>query len=74
MRRPIWTDLETAKAVLHLIEAGFLYEHEVYPERVLAFRHPLTREVAYGTQLGEQRTATHAAVARATNGADSARA
>ncbi len=49
-----------------LIEAGFLYELELYPERVLAFRHPLTREVAYGTQLAEQRAATHAAVARAT--------
>jgi class 3 adenylate cyclase/tetratricopeptide (TPR) repeat protein len=49
-----------------LVEAGFLYEAELYPERVLAFRHPLTREVAYGTQLAEQRTATHAAVARAT--------
>jgi class 3 adenylate cyclase/tetratricopeptide (TPR) repeat protein len=49
-----------------LIEAGFLYEAEVYPERVVAFRHPLTREVAYGTQLGEQRAAIHAAVARAT--------
>ena len=49
-----------------LIEAGFLYEAEAYPERVVAFRHPLTREVAYGSQLGEQRAATHAAVARAT--------
>jgi class 3 adenylate cyclase/tetratricopeptide (TPR) repeat protein len=49
-----------------LVDAGFLYETEVYPERVLAFRHPLTREVAYGSQLGEQRAATHAAVARAT--------
>jgi class 3 adenylate cyclase/tetratricopeptide (TPR) repeat protein len=58
---------ERCQATLkELIEAGFLYEHEVYPERVLAFRHPLTREVAYGTQLGEQRAATHAAVARAT--------
>ena len=33
---------------------------------MLAFRHPLTREVAYGTQLGERRAATHAAAARAT--------
>jgi adenylate cyclase len=55
-----------AAALGELIEAGFLYEAEVYPERLLAFRHPLTREVAYGTQLGEQRAATHAAVARAT--------
>jgi len=49
-----------------LIEAGFLFEAELYPERVLAFRHPLTREVAYGTQLAESRAATHAAAARAT--------
>jgi class 3 adenylate cyclase/tetratricopeptide (TPR) repeat protein len=49
-----------------LIEAGFLYEAELYPERVLAFRHPLTREVAYGTQLAAGRAATHAAAARAT--------
>jgi len=48
-----------------LIEAGFLYEAELYPERVLAFRHPLTREVAYGTQLADSRAATHAAAARA---------
>jgi class 3 adenylate cyclase/tetratricopeptide (TPR) repeat protein len=48
-----------------LTEAGFLYETELYPERVFAFRHPLTREVAYGTQLAEQRAMTHAATARA---------
>jgi class 3 adenylate cyclase/tetratricopeptide (TPR) repeat protein len=54
------------EAPLHeLIVAGFLYEAEVYPSRVFAFRHPLTREVAYGTQLAEQRAKTHAAMARA---------
>ncbi|HEX5375813.1 MAG TPA: adenylate/guanylate cyclase domain-containing protein, partial [Solirubrobacterales bacterium] len=42
-------------ALRELIGAGFLYELELYPERVLAFRHPLTREVAYGTQLAAQR-------------------
>jgi class 3 adenylate cyclase/tetratricopeptide (TPR) repeat protein len=47
-----------------LIVAGFLYEAEVYPSRVFAFRHPLTREVAYGSQLAEQRSKTHAATAR----------
>jgi len=52
-------------AIGALIEAGFLYEAELYPQRLLAFRHPLTREVAYGTQLAEQRRATHAAAARA---------
>jgi class 3 adenylate cyclase len=53
------------RALAELIEGGFLYEAEIYPERLLAFRHPLTREVAYGTQLAEQRAATHAAAARA---------
>ena len=32
---------------------------------MLAFSHPLTREVAYGSQLGEQRATAHAATARA---------
>jgi adenylate cyclase len=48
-----------------LVDGGFLYEAELYPQRLLAFRHPLTREVAYGTQLGEQRERTHAAAAKA---------
>jgi class 3 adenylate cyclase/tetratricopeptide (TPR) repeat protein len=51
--------------VAELIAAGFLYEAELYPRRILAFRHPLTREVAYGTQLADGRAATHAAAARA---------
>jgi adenylate cyclase len=60
-------EAEECEALLReLIEAGFLYEVELYPERVLAFRHPLTREVAYRSQLSEQRAATHAAVAQAT--------
>ncbi len=59
------SDPAEREAPLHeLIAAGFLYEAEVYPSRVLAFRHPLTREVAYGTQLAEQRAKTHAATAR----------
>jgi class 3 adenylate cyclase/tetratricopeptide (TPR) repeat protein len=52
-------------ALCELTDGGFLFETEVYPERVLSFRHPLTREVAYNTQLAEQRAATHAATARA---------
>ncbi len=54
------------RALRELVGAGFLYEIELYPRRVLAFRHPLTREVAYGTQLADSRTTTHAAAARAT--------
>jgi tetratricopeptide (TPR) repeat protein len=52
-------------ALCELTDGGFLFETEVYPERVFSFRHPLTREVAYSTQLAEQRTKTHAATARA---------
>jgi class 3 adenylate cyclase/tetratricopeptide (TPR) repeat protein len=52
-------------ALCELTDGGFLYEAEIYPERIFAFRHPLTREVAYGTQLADQRAATHAATARA---------
>jgi class 3 adenylate cyclase/tetratricopeptide (TPR) repeat protein len=52
-------------ALCELVDGGYLYEAELYPERVLAFRHPLTREVAYGSQLAERRRATHAATARA---------
>ena len=52
-------------ALCELTDGGFLFEAEVYPERVFSFRHPLTREVAYNTQLADQRTATHAATARA---------
>ena len=56
---------EMEPALCELTESGFLYEAEIYPERILAFRHPLTREVAYGTQLADRRAATHAAAARA---------
>jgi adenylate cyclase len=58
-------DEEFESSLKKLIEAGFLYEAEVYPERVFAFRHPLTQEVAYGSQLSKQRAATHAATGRA---------
>jgi class 3 adenylate cyclase/tetratricopeptide (TPR) repeat protein len=56
---------EMERALKELIDGGFLYEAEMYPLRLLAFRHPLTREVAYGTQLASQREATHAAAAQA---------
>jgi class 3 adenylate cyclase/tetratricopeptide (TPR) repeat protein len=58
-------DEALAEGLRELIGAGFLYEAEIYPERVLAFSHPLTREVAYGSQLEEQRATAHAATARA---------
>jgi class 3 adenylate cyclase/tetratricopeptide (TPR) repeat protein len=57
--------VELDPALCELVDNGFLYEAELYPERVLAFRHPLTQEVSYGTQLGDRRAVTHAAAARA---------
>jgi class 3 adenylate cyclase/tetratricopeptide (TPR) repeat protein len=48
-----------------LQRAGLLYEAALYPERELAFAHPLTQEVAYHSQLKEARQRTHAAVAGA---------
>jgi class 3 adenylate cyclase/tetratricopeptide (TPR) repeat protein len=56
---------EMEPTICELTESGFLYEAELYPERVFAFRHPLTREVAYGSQLADRRAATHTAAARA---------
>jgi class 3 adenylate cyclase/tetratricopeptide (TPR) repeat protein len=66
LRRVSGLDDEALDAALKdLIAGGFLYEQEIYPERILAFSHPLTREVAYGSQLGDQRAAAHAATAQA---------
>jgi adenylate cyclase len=56
---------ELEDALRELVAAEFVYEQELYPEAVYAFKHPLTQEVAYGSQLGDRRAAAHAAVARA---------
>jgi adenylate cyclase len=48
-----------------LIETELVFEVELYPESRFAFRHPLTRDVAYGSQLSKRRARTHAAIARA---------
>src|SRR6266542_2595730 len=48
-----------------LAAAEFIYEEALYPQAEYAFKHPLTQEVAYRSQLGERRSRTHAAVARA---------
>ena len=57
-------DLESR--VGHLIERDILLPRDGDSERSYAFRHPLTQEVAYATQLGERRAELHARVARAT--------
>jgi class 3 adenylate cyclase/tetratricopeptide (TPR) repeat protein len=58
-------DGELEPALRALIAAEFLYEQELYPEAVYAFKHPLTQEVAYGSQLGERRATVHRRVAEA---------
>ena len=53
------------EALRTLVAGEFVFEQELYPEPVYAFKHPLTQEVAYASQLGARRSAAHAAVARA---------
>lgn len=50
-------------ALGRLKEAEFVYEASLFPTIEYAFRHPLTQEVAYSTQLAEHRARQHAAVA-----------
>jgi adenylate cyclase len=56
---------ELEEVLGELVGSEFVYEQELYPEAVYAFKHPLTQEVAYGSQLAERRASVHAAVARA---------
>jgi adenylate cyclase len=51
------------EALRTLIETEFIHETAVYPEQTFAFRHPLTQEVAYGSQLAPARARAHTAVA-----------
>jgi adenylate cyclase len=61
-------------AILHaLADAELVYQLEAYPEARYAFKHPLTHEVAYRSQLREPRARAHAVVARALEGVDSKR-
>ncbi len=54
------------QAALHVLkDAEFLIEQSLYPVAEYTFKHPLTQEVAYRSQLQERKRRTHAAVARA---------
>ncbi len=55
---------ELAATLRGLVAAEFLDERALYPEAEYAFRHPLTQEMAYRSQLGGRRARVHAAVAR----------
>ncbi|HSD11511.1 MAG TPA: AAA family ATPase [Candidatus Binatia bacterium] len=54
-----------------LTSAEFLYQEVLYPEAEYAFKHPLTQEVAYRSQLTERRARVHAAIAHAIEEIDS---
>jgi adenylate cyclase len=56
-------DLLDALAVLKASE--FIYEQAIYPVAEYAFKHPLTQEVAYTSQLKQRRSRVHGAVADA---------
>jgi class 3 adenylate cyclase/tetratricopeptide (TPR) repeat protein len=56
---------EIRAALATLLEAELVYEESLHPEIEYAFKHPLTHEVAYASQLRERREAVHAAVAGA---------
>jgi class 3 adenylate cyclase/tetratricopeptide (TPR) repeat protein len=56
---------ELREALAGLREAEFVLEQALYPPAEYAFKHPLTQEVALGSQLREQRKRAHAAVAGA---------
>ena len=56
---------ELVDALAVLADAELTYERTPYPEARYAFKHPLTQEVAYRSQLRERRARTHAAAASA---------
>ena len=51
-------------AAMHVLsDADLVYQLAAYPEVEYAFKHPLTRSVAYDTQLGAPRRRAHARIA-----------
>ena len=57
---------ETLQAGLGRLQAAeFLYEANLFPDIEYTFKHALTHEVAYSSQLQERRRATHARIVSA---------
>lgn len=56
---------ELEEALGELASAEFVYLHELTPEPVYLFKHALSQQVAYDSQLGERRRALHAKAAEA---------
>jgi class 3 adenylate cyclase/tetratricopeptide (TPR) repeat protein len=64
---------ELAAALDALRRAEMIHQTALYPIAEYAFKHPLTHEVALGSQLGERRARSHAAAARALEELESGR-
>src|SRR5882724_5172333 len=58
-------DPELRASLAALEQAELVFAEVLYPEAEYAFKHPLTQEVAYHSQLRERRARTHEATARA---------
>jgi adenylate cyclase len=58
-------EADVAAALATLMQAELLYEIPSQQEAAYVFKHPLTQEVAYSSQLSSVRAKTHAAVADA---------
>lgn len=58
-------DLELATSLRHLVDAELVHEQALFPEAEYEFKHRLTLEVAYTSQLADRRARLHAAVADA---------
>jgi adenylate cyclase len=56
---------ELQTALQALVEGEFVFETAAYPELEYLFKHALTEEVAYRSQLTRRRARTHATVAEA---------
>jgi len=55
-------------SLARLVADGFVVEHSTDGETTYTFRHPLTQEVAYHSQLSERRRRAHQEVARILEG------
>jgi class 3 adenylate cyclase/tetratricopeptide (TPR) repeat protein len=56
---------DLSEALVHLRRAELLYDVPPFERRLIAFRHPLIQEVAYGSLLHTRRRELHSSVAQA---------
>jgi tetratricopeptide (TPR) repeat protein len=73
VREPPLQEQDLTAALHGLTAAEFIHEQELYPVAVYTFKHPLTQEVAYQSQLADRRQRLHAATARAIETLDAQR-